>query len=269
MTMSGYHHKDEVADFVLSAQDFAKLKQQMSAKLEKPKWISSYEALMSLLLRALAIADGSADHKRKVTARSIANIRGRSPLASKEYFGNALSYPPFKFDSSRNIELSETAFAFHESLRQGLEDVEELNRSHVHAEKYLRAHPMRTRWLLNRAGFASPFLQSVVNRQPVVNSWIGFDWFGMRFGSSETPKFLKVSETFRHHRHIHAFPSNSQGDITVRMNISKKTMKKFRLALKELGVGEMFKEMPLGATADPTSMLSVASSGGRASEPVM
>lgn len=226
---------DTVVDFKLQTEDMAMIKQILSEKLEKPKWISSYEAIMSVLLRSLATAD-----KREVlSCRALINIRGRTKIAHKDYFGNALSYHKFTFNNAG--EISETAYAFHESLRGALQDPTSLEHSHLHAEYLKRNGGHSNAW--DRARWTRPFFHSVWEGEPVVNSWVGFDLFNMDFGMNGVkPHFLRVATSFRNHRHIHLYPTTPDGDLAVRMQLSSSSMKRFKKALKDSGFGEYFTE---------------------------
>jgi len=229
---------DEMADFRLSVEHVARIKQTLSAQLEKPKWISSYEAIMAVLLRALAMAD----RRKEMTCRAIVNIRGRTPLVPKEYFGNALSYHAFTFKNEG--EISTTAFEFHESLRAGLEQVDDLNRPHFAGKHFISDGLIKSKTILEHVGFTKPFFDSVSRGDPVVNSWVGFDWFNIDFGLGGTaPRFLRVATSFRNHRHVHVYPSNAEGEMMVRMQLPRRTMEAFRRAVDALGFADCFVEV--------------------------
>ena len=225
---------DDYIDLRIKSKDLAELKQKWSAELEQSsKWVSSFEVLMTLLLALLMKTDG----KTQLTYRAIVNIRERSQLAPKEYFGNALSYPQFQMNMNNN-SLAECAFGFHEQLRMYLADESELNRPHFAAEYFKPlSHPI---FILDRARYVQPFMRAATEGQPVVNSWIGFDWFGVDFGLNGTqPSFLRVASTFRSHRHVHTFPSSSNGDITIRIQMPPSKIEKFKSVLKDLGFADI------------------------------
>jgi len=233
-----YKRLDALKDFKLTAADLAVLKQELSEKLEKPKWISSYEAIMSLILRSLAYADG----RKSITCRCIVNIRGRSKLAPKEYFGNALTYHEVVVPNEGAP--SDTAFAFHEGLRSGLGDEEKLNLPHVAAEYFVN-HKNEFNHTLSRARYVRPFFLSVSDGEPVVNSWLIFNFFNMDFGlSGQAATYMRVAPTFRQHRHVHMFPSSADGDIMLRMTLPPDTMERFIAALAHFNLDKVLKEVP-------------------------
>jgi hypothetical protein len=226
---------DRVQDFRLDTSGLSEIKQTLSEKIEKPKWISSYEAIMSVLLRALA----TADRRKQLSCRAIVNVRGRTTLFHPDYFGNALSYHKFTFENKG--EVAETAFAFHESLRTGIQDSANLEHPHLEAEHVKYKGKLSNIW--DRARWTQPFFASVLEGEPIINSWIGFDFFNMDFGlSGVKPDLLRVATSFRNHRHIHLYPISPNGDIAIRVQLPAHTMRAFKKALKGTKLGSLLLE---------------------------
>jgi shikimate O-hydroxycinnamoyltransferase len=226
---------DAVVDFYLSKNDLAEFKRKLSEDIPKPEWISSYEALMSALLRALA----TSERRGEMTCRAMINIRGRSHAAPLGYFGNAITFHRFKLKNQGSV--SETALAFHNSLRAALDDPDGLDQPHFAAERYLQKGAFRN--MLDRSRWVT-FLTSLLYCHPIVNSWVGFDWFDLDFGTGGIqPSYMRVAPSFRHRRHIHVFPASRDGEVMIRMQLSNKTMNRFREALKDMGLSAIFKEV--------------------------
>jgi len=231
-----YHYfNSEMVDFKFTPEGVAKLKQRMSPSFKESQWVSTFEAVAAAVLRALAIAE----NEKEMTCRTIVNVRGRTDWAKPEYFGNALSYPVFSFPSKG--ELGETALAYHDALRIALQNREELSYGHCQAQAWLNeADNPKT---IHRLQWLRPFLRAAGRTEPVVNSWVGFGFFDLDFGlNGERPQTLRVGPTFRTSRHVHFFPSNLNGECTLRMLLPAATMEKFKKALKTLQLDRMFTE---------------------------
>jgi hypothetical protein len=231
---------DEVADFEFTLDQFNELKRTVQSNLSKDQWVSSYEAFMALVLKSLAKADG----KSNIDTAAVVNIRGRSKLFPQNYFGVGLSVHEIK-GLNTTESVAKTAFALHESLRNGLEEMTAMEKLVLIPEKWQASNLGSLGSLLNgregmlsRARYLTVWEKCISEDCTVINSWYGYPWleinFGLLGGKESRPNFMRIPKEFRFRRHIHLAPK-SESILQLRMQLPSSTMSKFRSAFRETG----------------------------------
>ena len=220
---------DEVADFVISTKAYADLKNRTSTAFPQGKWASSYECFMAHILRALAIVDG---HPDSVRGRVVVNLRGRSELIPAGYFGCGLAIHDFDVRGQTTPDL---ALAFHDSLRAGLEQTHRLEK-YIHLPDALEVAKADA-GMLQRMRTLNVWAKCVTHREPVVNSWLGFDALGVGvdFGTGANAELFRVPSAFGFRRHIH-LSVRSADELQLRMKLPPAEMAVFRDALGVVGL---------------------------------
>ena len=245
---------DEVCDFEFSNEQWQATKNLVQKELGQKQWVSSYEAIMGVILKCLAEADGV----DTIRGRVVVNIRGRSKLFPKNYFGCGLSAHEFENISTQEPP-SKIAFALHESLRAGIEDMKEMEKLHLLPES-IGAHKCGMigsllggrLGMVERARYLSVWEKNISEDNCVINSWVGYPWLSVNFGldSSKGADYIRLPAFFRFRRHVHIYPKTDNA-FFLRMQLPKETMDRFKQSLNSCGVG--FKEVPLNNTSGQLS----------------
>ena len=216
---------NHVADFRMSMRAYEAVKKRVSASLPKGQWVSSYEALMGTLLHALALADGTSD----VRVRAVINMRGRSSLVPKDYFGCAIAAPAFTF--KRPDSPTDTAAALHDSLRATLEDTRALDAFHAVPERAgLHANYMLKS---TRHVGLKQWYDCVSRGTPLLNSWLAYDFLDLDFGCGARPSGMRVPSSFRFTRQIWAAALSAE-ELCVRVELEPSTMARFKAICRTL-----------------------------------
>lgn len=231
---------DEVADFEFTLESWDELKRSVQQNLPKGSWVSSYEAFMGLVLQSMA----KAEKRETYEARAVVNIRGRSPLFCKEYFGVGLSVHKME-GLPVDDNASTTAHAIHKSLREALKDTTEMEKLVKLPEAFGaidtglmgRLLDGRER-AIDRARFLAVWENCIAENKCVINSWVGYPWlemnFGMEGGKASRPNYMRVPPEFRFRRHIHIAPV-SETRFQLRMQLPAALMADFRRELAASG----------------------------------
>ena len=233
---------DDVADFEFDVQAMENLKKNAQRSLGEGKWVSSYEAFMALALSCLAQAEG----KSSIGTRAVVNIRGRSKLFDDNYFGVGLSVHEAEDIPTGTGCVADTAWALHESLRQGLKEMTKMEKVVLIPEHFQASSTSFLGSLLggrelmaDRARYLSVWDNCITKDLPVINSWVGYPWFELNFGlqggpEASRPDFMRVPPEFRFRRHVHLSPKSATV-YQLRMQLPKALMEKFRATFKASG----------------------------------
>jgi len=176
---------------------------------------------MQLLARASRVAD--------MQGMSVVNLRGRSTLFPKDYFGVALGL--HHVTVAANAPLNQAALALHNSLRAGLADVSTMEKPMVLAEIYAPQKSSKYLGRLSRARAIPEFKVSLAAGVPMLNSWVGYSWLDVTFGTGAKTQFMRVPPDFRVRRQIHIFP-RAANEFQLRLQLPKAEMKRFMDELK-------------------------------------
>jgi len=221
---------DDVVDWVIDIAEWEAVKKSVSANLSQGQWISSYEAIMSVVLSCLAKVDGAKEAK----GCAIVNMRSRSNLFAPAYFGVAISMHEFRVPTGPTADAATvTAWALHQSLRAGLAAPQRMEKLVMLTEE-VGAHKQGRLGFFNRLQLLWQWKRSLLDKNTVLNSWIGYAWLDLDFGTGSAPLFMRVPPEFRYRRHVHCFP-RSATQYCLRMELPSWQMKQFKAELAKTG----------------------------------
>jgi len=233
------YYTQQVVDFEFNSDTWGKIKDQVHQGLDKGQWVSSYEAIMGLVLSCIGAARTQNGHT-KTDVRAIVNIRGRSSLFSPRYFGNALGMHEFTVGST--AASSEVARDLHDTLRDALKAVTPLEKAVLipqHFETH-RPTPVIGRLFggrldyVQRARYVLGWERSSVSDSYIINSWVGYPWLEVQFATGKDADEMRVPPAFRSPRQSFVCPI-AKDKYQLRVSLPRNEINTFRSALKKSG----------------------------------
>lgn len=199
-------------DFAISLAGLQKLKGDVSAHLAEAHgdraWVSSYEVMMAMFVKALGAADHPASYTGDLKTRILVNTRGRGALTPVDHFGNALDYVPISFPAAAHQSehwLAEMAWVLHQELRSATADARAMDDLVYQYEDAVKNCGAMNN-AISRTFYLKPWLQNFIARDSVCNSWIGYNWFDASFGAAEEPDLIRVPKDFKITRMLFVAP---------------------------------------------------------------
>lgn len=239
LAISWKYYSDQVVDFEFTLEQWTRLKSELSAQLQPGEWISSYEAMMGLALQCQTNTE-----RRDLFTRVIVNIRARSALYAGNYFGNALGMHTYQ--ALQSDTAAQAALRLHDSLRTCLlpENLSELERTSA-IPQVLETHrpsPLGGKLLggrlglVERARYVAGWEQGILHGGVITNSWVGYDWTKVQFGTSQTSaSFMKVP-LFRSPRQLLIAPITTS-TFVLRVSMRPSDMQAFKKRMLASNVG--------------------------------
>lgn len=224
-----------------------------SSSSPKMAWISTYEMLGTLLLRAYYLATKDKlekNHKKTKPAsnastsvlecRCVVDPRKRraSPYTNESQQGNMGEMPsiflPLESLSKDDIWRNECLQTFHSQLRSSLEDPQKLTTILRKAEASLQQghlHSQQGR-VMSSLLFARNIIETNVTSY---NSWLHLDFFGIGTMGTVVPYHFEVGPGLQCLDMFWVFPQTPE-TVTVRTTLYPKTAKRFLKALTDMKI---------------------------------
>ena len=217
------------------------------------EWVSTYEMLGVLLLRAFYMAsrkrfdvDGGAATTKKgsyapiLECRCIVDPRKRNsnPHVNETHQGNVSEMPSIllPFDSLCDEEFWQKKCLqdFHSQLRSSLEDSEKMTSILRRAQASLEKGHLHTQGGRNLSSLV--FARNIVEDNVTsYNSWLHIDWFGIGQFGDAIPQHFQVSSAMTCVDMIWVFPKTAH-EVTIRTTLPPKKAKRFLKVLTDMNV---------------------------------
>jgi hypothetical protein len=217
---------DEICDFEFTQEEWNRMKVEIGKEMTPPdEWVSSYEAIMALLLECLP-----QKKTRTQEGYALVNLRGRSEAIPLNYMGVGIVFAPFSLPAQANV--AERALALHKELRARLSNVASLEKEFSFPDVLKREKTGRFNHF-TRLRLLTRWRDAFFGHHVVLNSWVGQPWLEVTFGTGERASFLRVHPKFGARRMLLLFPRDAT-TLVLRVQLPSKEMSHFRSKLLAL-----------------------------------